>query len=95
MSMSKSMNMSRIVSEQIIKNYTSLSRGTALSFHKIPYHLQYECRDFNTKNYDKPSVKTLMNRENYIKNYNPFLRTNVSENLDRSIAEFYRKKFAD
>ena len=80
------------MNKQLLRNYTKLSGyKPSLSFHRIPYHLQYETRDFNTKNYDKPSDKTLMNREKYIKNFNPYLKSNVSENLDQSLVDFYRK----
>ena len=86
--------MSRNVSKQIIKNYTKLSEyKSSLSFHKIPYHLQYECRDFNTKTYEKPSIKTLMSREKYVKEFNPYLSSNVSENLDQKLVKFYREKY--
>tara|TARA_B100001094_G_C17748961_1_gene584823 strand:+ start:202 stop:390 length:189 start_codon:yes stop_codon:yes gene_type:complete len=59
----------------------------------IPYHLQYETRDFN-KVVDKPSQKVLMNREKYIKEFNPFLKINVSENLDQKLVDFYRNKYS-
>ena len=59
----------------------------------IPYHLQYETRDFN-RIAQKPSVKTLMNREKYIKEFNPYLKSNVSENLDQKLAKFYRYKYS-
>jgi hypothetical protein len=72
---------------------SSVSYKSSLSFHRIPYHLQYETRDFNTKA-KEPSIKTLMNREKYIKNFNPYLRSNVSENLDPKIADFYRKIYS-
>jgi len=58
----------------------------------IPYHLQYESRDFN-KEIIKPSEKVLMNREKYIREYNPYLRSNVSENLDEKLIKFYREKY--
>ena len=81
---------------QICRAYTRLPvKKPSLGFHMIPYHIQYECRDFNTKNYENPSVETLMNREKYIKNFNPYLKSNVSENLDQSIVDFYRKKFSN
>ena len=82
------------MNKQIIKNYTKLSYcKPSLSFHKIPYHLQYETRDFNTKIYENPSIKTLMNREKYIKEFNPYLKSNVSENLDQKLVDFYRYKY--
>lgn len=83
------------MSKQLIRNYNRiLFKKNSLGFHQIPYHLQYETRDFNTKNYEKPSVKTLMNREKYIKEFNPYLKSNVSENLDNKLADFYRYKYS-
>ena len=84
------------MNKQIIKNYNKLSScKPSLSFHKIPYHLQYESRDFNTKINDKPCIKTLMNREKYIKEFNPYLSSNVSENLDNKLVDFYRYKYSE
>tara|TARA_B100001287_G_C22331408_1_gene366397 strand:- start:225 stop:542 length:318 start_codon:yes stop_codon:yes gene_type:complete len=77
-----------------LKYESSASYKSALSFHKIPYHLQYETRDFNTKA-KEPSIKTLMNREKYIKSFNPYLRSNVSENLDQKLVDFYRYKYSN
>lgn len=67
-------------------------RRVPLKFHMIPYHLQYETRDFN-KVVKKSSQKVLMNREKYIKEFNPYLKSNVSENLDEKILKFYREKY--
>ena len=84
------------MNKQIIKNYTKLSSyKPSLSFHKIPYHLQYESRDFTIKYEDKPTALKEMNREKYIKEFNPYLRSNVSENLDPKIADFYRYKYSN
>ena len=70
------------MSKQLIRNYNRIPfKKNLLGFHMIPYHLQYETRDFN-RIAQKPSVKTLMNREKYIKEFNPYLKSNVSENLD-------------
>ena len=35
-----------------------------------------------------------MNREKYIKEFNPYLKSNVSENLDKKLAKFYRYKYS-
>ena len=79
---------------QICRAYTRIPvKKSSLGFHMIPYHIQYECRDFNTKHEDKLTVEKEINRKEYIKNFNPYLRSNVSENLDQSIVDFYRKKF--
>jgi hypothetical protein len=58
----------------------------------IPYHLQYETRDFY-KEIIKPSQKVLMKREKYIREYNPYLNFHVSENLDEKLINFYREKY--
>ena len=82
------------MSKQLIKNYNLiLFKKNLLGFHMIPYHLQYETRDFN-RIAQKPSVKTLMNREKYIKEFNPYLKSNVSENLENKLADFYRYKYS-
>ena len=81
------------MSKQLIRNYNRIPfKKGSLGFHQIPYHLQYETRDFN-RIAQKPSQKVLMNREKYIKEYNPYLRSNVSENLDQKLAKFYREKY--
>ena len=82
------------MSKQLIRNYNRvLFKKGSLGFHHIPYHLQYETRDFN-KVVKKPSQKVLMNREKYIKEFNPYLKSNVSENLDQKLAKFYREKYS-
>ena len=81
------------MSKQLIRNYNHiLFKKGSLGFHMIPYHLQYETRDFN-KVVQKPSQKVLMNREKYIKEFNPYLKSNVSENLDEKILKFYRERY--
>ena len=81
------------MSKQLIRNYNRIPfKKNSLGFHQIPYHLQYETRDFN-RIAQKPSEKVLMNREKYIKEFNPYLRSNVSENLDQKLAKFYREKY--
>lgn len=67
-------------------------KKSSLGFHMIPYHLQYETRDFY-KEIVKPSQKVLMKREKYIREYNPYLKSNVSENLDEKLINFYREKY--
>lgn len=81
------------MSKQFIRYYNRIPfKKGSLGFHMIPYHLQYETRDFN-KVVQKPSEKVLMNREKYIKEFNPYLRSNVSENLDQKLVDFYRNKY--
>ena len=81
------------MSKQFIRYYNRIPfKKGSLGFHMIPYHLQYETRDFN-RIAKKPSEKVLMNREKYIKEYNPYLKSNVSENLDQKLAKFYREKY--
>lgn len=81
------------MNSKMIRNYTRIPfKNGSLRFHTIPYHLQYETRDFN-KVVAKPSQKVLMNREKYIKEFNPFLKFNVSPNLDKKLMVFYREKY--
>ena len=78
---------------KVIRSYNRIPfKKGSLGFHMIPYHLQYETRDFN-KVVQKPSQKVLMNREKYIKEFNPYLKSNVSENLDEKILKFYRERY--
>jgi len=81
------------MSKQLIRNYNRIPfKKSSLGFHMIPYHLQYETRDFN-RIVQKSSQKVLMNREKYIKEFNPYLKSNVSENLDEKILKFYRERY--
>ena len=65
-----------------------------IKFHMVPYHLQYENRDFKKKSSSlSPSLKTIFNRELYIKKFNPYLKTNVSDNLDHSLEIFYQTRY--
>lgn len=65
-----------------------------IKFHLIPYHLQYENRDFKKESSSlSPSLKTIFNRELYIKKFNPYLKTNVSDNLDHSLEIFYQTRY--
>ena len=87
-----------ITNKMIIRSYTRIPfKKGSLGFHLIPYHLQYESRDFN-KVVQKPSEKVLINRKKYIKNFNPYLcsknsDSNVSENLDQKLVKFYRNRY--
>ena len=65
-----------------------------LGFHMIPYDQQYEQRDSNSNNFiRKISDKILMNRKKYVKDFNPYLKSNVSDNLDQSLKDFYMKRY--
>ena len=78
---------------KVIRSYNRIPfKKSSLGFHMIPYHLQYETRDFN-RIVQKSSQKVLMNREKYIKEFNPYLKSNVSENLDQKLVDFYRNKY--
>ena len=71
-------------------------RQLPLGFHMIPYDQQYEQRDSNSNNFiRKTSDKILMNRQKYVKDFNPYLKSNVSDNLDRSLKDFYNKRYKD
>ena len=63
-----------------------------LGFHLIPYDQQYETRDSKYL-FGKVSDKILQNRKNYIKDFNPYLKSNVSDNLDQSLKDFYMKRY--
>lgn len=84
---------------QIIRNYTRIPfKKGSLGFHMIPYHLQYENRDFNIKIVDNPTAKKEINRRKYIEKFNPYLcknifDSNVSPNLDNKLMNFYREKY--
>ena len=80
--------------KNITRSYNRIPiKKNSLGFHQIPYHLQYESRDFTMKNEDKPTFKKKMYREKYVKAFNPYLRSNVSENLDQKLVDFYRYKY--
>jgi len=65
-----------------------------LGFHLIPYDQQYETRDSKYL-VSKISDKILQNRKNYIKDFNPYLKSNVSDNLDKSLKDFYKNRYRD
>tara|TARA_B100001248_G_scaffold249199_1_gene222183 strand:+ start:655 stop:912 length:258 start_codon:yes stop_codon:yes gene_type:complete len=81
--------------KQVCKNYNRIFfKKNTLGFHTVPYHLQYESRDFIFKLVDQPTAKKEINRKNYIREFNPYLKSNVSENLDNKLADFYRYKYS-
>jgi len=59
----------------------------------IPYDEQYESRDSISISCNV-SEKVLMNRKNYVKKFNPYLKSNVSDNLDHSLKVFYSQKYS-
>ena len=66
-----------------------------LGFHMIPYDQQYETRDSKSNNFIRTtSDKILQNRKNYVKDFNPYLKCNVSDNLDQSLKDFYMKRYS-
>lgn len=79
---------------QVCRAYTRIPfKKPPLGFHMIPYHVQYEPRDFTTKKIDNPTAKKEINRKNYVKEFNPYLKSNVSENLGQELKDFYSKKY--
>jgi hypothetical protein len=76
--------------KQLAKNYHSISQKSPIGFHAIPYHLQYESRDFTMKNKDYPNSNKERNRKYWVNQFNPYLKTNVSENLSQELKDFYR-----
>jgi len=78
----------------ICKTYTRIPfKKTPLGFHMIPYNDQYESRDFNPTKPDQPTANKEINRKNYVKEFNPYLKSNVSENLGKELKDFYSKKY--
>ena len=69
-----------------------VGRKVPLGFHMIPYDQQYETRDSKYL-VSKISDKILMNRKKYVKNFNPYLKSNVSDNLDKSLKDFYKNRY--
>ena len=63
-----------------------------LGFHLIPYDQQYETRDSDYL-VGNGSDKNLQNREIYIKEFNPYLKCNVSDKLDQSLKDFYMYRY--
>ena len=84
---------------KLISPGISINRGIynfpkkPVGFHMIPYDQQYESRDSNSYFIRKVSDKILMNRKNYVEKFNPYLKSNVSDNLDQSLKEFYMKRY--
>ena len=68
-------------------------KKSSLGFHLIPYHLQYESRDFDTKSIVKPTLQNQYNIKKYIREFNPYLKFHVSEDLDERIISFYRNRY--
>lgn len=80
--------------KQVRRTYMRIPfKKLPLGFHMIPYHSQYESRDFTVKKIDNPTAKKEINRKNYVKEFNPYLKSNVSENLDQNLKDFYDKKY--
>ena len=72
----------------------SVGRKVPLGFHMIPYDQQYETRDSKYL-VSKISDKIILNRKKYVKDFNPYLKSNVSDNLDQSLKDFYNKRYKD
>jgi len=82
------------MSKLIIRNYTRIPfKKGSLGFHMIPYHLQYETRDCKSNILNEPTLEKRLNIEQYIKEFNPYLRFHVPENLGDNIMEFYKNKY--
>jgi hypothetical protein len=81
--------LSRLISRRIYNLHKK-----PIGFHMIPYDQQYETRDSKYL-VSKVSDKILQNREYYIKEFNPYLKCNVSDNLDQSLKDFYNKRYRD
>ena len=82
------------MSKSIIRNYTRIPfKKGSLGFHMIPYHLQYETRDCKSTILSEPSEEQTLKIEKYVKEFNPYLRFHVSENLGDKIMDFYKYKY--
>lgn len=80
--------------KSVIRNYNRIPfKKSSLGFHLIPYHLQYESRDFDTKCIVKPTLQNQYNIEKYIREFNPYLKFHVSEDLDERIISFYTNRY--
>ena len=78
--------------KQVCRNYNKIPKKS-LGFHVIPYHSQYESRDFNTGKVNL-NIKNEINRKFFIKEFNPYLRSSVSENLAQDLKDFYSQKYS-
>lgn len=82
------------MSKSMIRNYTRIpfKRGS-LGFHMIPYHLQYENRDCKSNVLSEQSSEQKLKIEQYVKEFNPYLKFHVSENLGDKVMKFYKNKY--
>lgn len=82
------------MSKLIIRNYTRIPfKKGSLGFHMIPYHLQYESRDCNSSVLSEQTPEKIFKIEQYVKEFNPYLKFHVSENLGDNILNFYKYKY--
>ena len=82
------------MSKSITRNYTRIPfKKGSLGFHMIPYHLQYENRDCKSNILSEPSEGQKLKIEKYVKDFNPYLRFHVSENLGDKVMNFYKYKY--
>lgn len=82
------------MSKSMVRNYTRVPfKKGSLGFHMIPYHLQYESRDCKSTILSEPSKEQTLKIEKYVKEFNPYLRFHVSENLGDNIMKFYKDKY--
>tara|TARA_B100000963_G_scaffold64928_1_gene53049 strand:- start:312 stop:602 length:291 start_codon:yes stop_codon:yes gene_type:complete len=84
----------------LARNLYKVNTRSYSAFLKVPYKEQYESRDnenekikgnFNSSRRDQYKLKE------FIDNYNPYLSkediSNVSDNLDNHLKEFYKYKY--
>ena len=81
------------------RNLYKVNKRSYSAFLKVPYKEQYESRDNEN---EKIKGNFNLSRENqyklkeFIDNYNPYLKediSNVSDNLDNHLKEFYKYKY--
>jgi len=73
-----------------IKYFLDNTRGTySKSFYMIPYHQQYENRDFNSK--QNHNIKNINNYQKFYDEFNPYKikKSHVSQNLASCIRNYY------
>ena len=81
------------------RNLYKMNTRSYSAFVKIPYKEQYESRDNENekiKGNFNLSIENQYKLKEFIDNYNPYLKedsSNVSDNLDNHLKEFYKYKY--
>jgi hypothetical protein len=83
----------------LLKNKDNISRVNQFNnffkrdFYTIPYHEQYESRDFTCKK--EINFKNIDNYKKFYNKFNPYLKsqTHVSPNLGNNLIDYYKYKY--